>query len=275
MLTMAGQIYNIMYQPPQVPATPSGETGVCNTETTSYTITAVPTANEYIWQLTPANSGTLTANGTQAQIVWNQLFTGVAKLSVSAVNECGSSPVSPQLSVTVSGIPTPEISGLNKLCINTTAAYFSSGAANSSYTWSVTGGEITSGAGTNYVTINWSSSGQGIVKLTETSAQGCTGNAADFFVEVSLCTDVETNLNNGGLSVFPNPASSLLQLELPASIEVYNLQVFSVTGDLVMNVAKPSGNYITLDVSNLANGVYSIKAVSTDFKLYSTKFIKK
>ncbi len=69
--------------------------------------------------------------------------------------------------------PTTAISGKDTLCTNSTTAYTTSGSAGSSYNWTVTGGTIKNGSGTDSITVNWGSSGSGKVKLTETNGSGC------------------------------------------------------------------------------------------------------
>jgi hypothetical protein len=54
-------------------------------------IDAVANADSYVWQLSPAEAGTISSNGTEATINWNNQFLGLAQVEVAAVNGCGQS----------------------------------------------------------------------------------------------------------------------------------------------------------------------------------------
>nr|NQU92215.1 hypothetical protein [Bacteroidota bacterium] len=54
---------------PEAPDTPSGLTDLCaDTEMTTYTISGVTYAEEYIWTITPEEAGTIAGNGTTADV---------------------------------------------------------------------------------------------------------------------------------------------------------------------------------------------------------------
>nr|MDQ3073252.1 hypothetical protein [Bacteroidota bacterium] len=60
------------------------------------------------------------------------------------------------------------------VCRNTTGhVYKVSFTAGHSYNWSVSGGTITSGQGTDSVRINWAGNGIGTVSIRETNVLGC------------------------------------------------------------------------------------------------------
>lgn len=73
--------------------------------------------------------------------------------------------------------PDPVVSGDSILCEKTkNKTYSVVNDTGSTFSWSVTGGTIASGAGTNAVTVDWGSSGSGIVSVTQKyKTTGCTG----------------------------------------------------------------------------------------------------
>jgi hypothetical protein len=75
------------------------------------------------------------------------------------------------LTITVNPLPTPVITGPAPVCqtIGTNYSTYSTPAvAGHTYTWTVTGGTIVSGQGTNSITVNWIIVGPGNVSVTET-----------------------------------------------------------------------------------------------------------
>jgi hypothetical protein len=82
--------------------------------------------------------------------------------------------------VTVNPIPTPVVTGPAPVCVSTTgntSAYTTPNVAGHTYNWTVVGGTITTGQGTNSITVNWTTVGAGSVSVTQTiAATGCNGN---------------------------------------------------------------------------------------------------
>lgn len=65
--------------------------------------------------------------------------------------------------------PTPIISGNNALCGNTTQTYSVATVAGDSYLWTVTGGTILSGQGTNSIQVQWNNGTAGTVTVEQTT----------------------------------------------------------------------------------------------------------
>jgi hypothetical protein len=79
---------------PGIPDRPGGPDSV-NLEVVSsseYTVNSVPGTVSYVWNLTPANAGTITGSDTVAQVSWDQAFIGMAHIKVKTINSCGESP---------------------------------------------------------------------------------------------------------------------------------------------------------------------------------------
>ncbi|WP_318640789.1 T9SS type A sorting domain-containing protein [Flavobacterium ardleyense] len=84
-------------------------------------------------------------------------------------------------------------------------------------------------------------------------------------LNVSGTTDALA-LNNNTLeqvSVYPNPTSGLVQVNLPSSVEIISVTVSDISGKQ-MN-ASISGN--TIDMSNFANGVYMVNVNTNEGNL--------
>ncbi|OWY24839.1 hypothetical protein C7N43_27915 [Sphingobacteriales bacterium UPWRP_1] len=64
-------------------------------------------------------------------------------------------------------IPAPVISGNNMACANQTYTYSTPAITGSTYNWTVTGGTIISGQGTNTITVQWNNGTAGTVQVQQ------------------------------------------------------------------------------------------------------------
>jgi hypothetical protein len=80
---------------------------------------------------------------------------------------------------------TSTITGSDSVCISVTGQTYSvTNTAGSSYLWTVSGGAITAGQGTNSITVDWGASGmEGSVSVTETNSCGG-GDLIDTVIEI-------------------------------------------------------------------------------------------
>jgi len=98
----------------EAPATPAGETVVCaNSAPNVYSIQPVPGATYYIWEVDPADAGTVDGWGSEVTVTWNPDFKGTANLRVCGMNQICLGPVSPDLTVNIYELPTAEMSFTN------------------------------------------------------------------------------------------------------------------------------------------------------------------
>jgi hypothetical protein len=78
------------------------------------------------------------------------------------------------ITVTILARPVPTITGPANICAGNTGIVYSTEAAMTGYTWTVTpGGNITAGWNTNSITVTWNTSGAQTVTVTYTGANGC------------------------------------------------------------------------------------------------------
>ncbi|MCX6284083.1 MAG: Omp28-related outer membrane protein [Bacteroidetes bacterium] len=92
--------------PPALPSSPSGPAAVCeNTNSSDYTIPAVPNATAYTWELSPGNAGILTNLGTSAFINWATGWSGTVTLRVAAITGSCQGPWSNSYTITVNPSP--------------------------------------------------------------------------------------------------------------------------------------------------------------------------
>jgi hypothetical protein len=216
-------------------------------------------------------------NGNQATVAWSSAYSGTATLAVSATNNCGSSALSPDLSITVNDTPEPLVSGPALVCILMDAQYETNAVTGSTYVWNVTGGNIVSGAGTSMVTVNWNTLGTGSVTVDEISAQNCTGTSAVFNVVVDPCTGREEFPATDLISVYPNPALGQISVTMnEASANNSFLRFFDVTGRLALELKPENGTKHVgfVDISNLKVGIYILRYVKDGRVVSQQKVVK-
>jgi hypothetical protein len=127
---------------PQQATVPVGETEVCESASAiQYSVDAVAFADNYFWQLQPEEAGTITANGTQAEITFNELWSGTAVLMVMGANECGEGEQSAPLEITVAPMPTtPALpTGATEICEGSTDVMYQTDGATvaDDYVWEI------------------------------------------------------------------------------------------------------------------------------------------
>ncbi|MFZ2906335.1 MAG: PKD domain-containing protein [Cyclobacteriaceae bacterium] len=148
--------------------TPSitGDNTVCaNVQDKTYT-TPLVGGHTYSWTVT---GGTIDGSSTGNSILvdWGVAGPGTIQLT-ETITASGCLITTPIFSVNINNIPTPVISGLNAVCANDAGVVYSTpNVPGNSYSWSVTGGTVASGAGTNSITVNWGPAGSGSITLTE------------------------------------------------------------------------------------------------------------
>jgi len=97
----------------------NGEISVCTDQTYSYSIAEVPYAQDYEWELTPADAGTLVPNDNEASLETADDWTGDFTLRVRATNMCGDGDWSDDFSGTLNQSPTAfNLEGGGGYCLN-------------------------------------------------------------------------------------------------------------------------------------------------------------
>ena len=92
----------------------------------------------------------------------------------------------------------------------TVQVYTYTATAGSTYEWTIVGGDILEGNGTNELSVVWNAGGAGSVCVTETNADGCSGEQECLIVDVNLSSVSE--MLDGTLELFPVPAVENLHL---------------------------------------------------------------
>lgn len=78
-------------------------------------------------------------------------------------------------------------------------------------------------------------------------------------------------LANGTFSIYPNPATNILNILNPENTILDGVSIIDITGKIIMH---QTGNTSQIDVQNLSPGIYFFLKISSEGKEYQHKFIK-
>jgi hypothetical protein len=216
-------------------------------------------------------------NITTAAIAWNVSFSGTASLAVQGANECGAGLLSPPLDILVNPAPTPVVSGSTSVCTGDEANYNAGYSTGSTYQWSVTGGTIISGQGSDVITVYWGGGpGTGEVVVNETTQDGCTAISTALEVAIEICPGILTE-----------PAEKFRVYPVPAKDEIYilagsagsaeaDITIYNQAGKLVyerLHAEVETGLPFRIDISQFESGAYTLQVISEE-EIYYRKIIK-
>ena len=169
-------VYPVTVNALPVPAI-AGPSNICSASTGNVYSTLAGMIN-YQWVVSAG--GTITAGGGAANntvtVTWNTPGAQTVSLNYHDANGCTA--LAPTVyNVTVNPLPIPTITGAASVCLNSTSTYTTE-AGMTNYSWAVTaGGVITSGAGTNSITINWTSTGLKTISVNYFNGFNCTAQS--------------------------------------------------------------------------------------------------
>jgi hypothetical protein len=163
---------NITTISPSLPSI-TGGTSVCVGSTSIFS-TAAGNSN-YLWNVT---GGTFTGTGNSISVTWNT--TGPQSITVGyTISGLCNVQIPTPFMVTVNPLPVPVITGPASACIGSTGNVYTTETGMTTYNWLVSaGGSVTSGLGTNSITVTWNSAGAQNVSVIYTNADGCTAAPA-------------------------------------------------------------------------------------------------
>jgi hypothetical protein len=121
------------------------------------------------------------------------------------------------------------------------------------YFWTVTGGRILSGQGTNSIVVEWDQDGIGSVVLNQYDTQ-C--SYYDTLSVNSLYTSVSVAADAGQLSAFPVPFTERLMVNWPQTLHPAAVVLYDIAGRIVLEQVVEAGLQAELNTADLAPGCY-------------------
>jgi len=113
------------------------------------------------------------------------------------------------------------------------------------------------------------------ITLTTTDAFGNVGEC-EFQSTVETTLGADTTPDYGSLTMYPNPASNVVNIGNPNLLEVTGISIYDIRGRLVQSESYSSAlNTYTLDVSKLSSAVYLVIINGKDGASTTKRLIKK
>jgi len=272
---MTGQVQVEMLFPPLEPGTPEGPDVICDDTISAYTSTGSNDADSYTWELSPEEAGTITSDGLDATVEWDSGFVGIASISLYGINDCGAGNSSAALEVSV-GNPHPEIAGESLVCDWSEEIYTVEEHEGSTYTWDVTGGNVTDGQGTSTITVAWSGEGEGTIVVEEETIDGCLGSSEILDIVIDDCTNIPENVDENAIQIYPNPAGDLITIAFKSNETVKGeLMITNQIGQIVFKQELSGNNKIAIDLTPLKSGAYIIRMKIDNGQTINKQFFKK
>lgn len=213
----------------------------------------------YQWTVT---NGVITAGqGTSnVTVLWGA--EGIGTLSVVETNADGCSGAPATIDVNVTCVTSATaISGPLGPNALTATTYTCDGDAGSTYQWSISNGVISSGQGTNTVTVLWAGTGLGNISVQETTNVNCIGNTISMDVVV-IPTGVE-ELESPIAAIYPNPAKDIVTIDFgkTSSVHGQSIKIVNSLGQVV-NSFNVTSQLVVVDVSTWASGTYLLSVLN-------------
>ena len=116
------------------------------------------------------------------------------------------------------------------------------------------------------------SSGSGTATIIVTAEDGIATETytINFTVEPSSVAGLVAQ----GVNVYPNPVNGNGVLHLDRAADIVSVKVYTAQGVLVKSISAENIDTISINVADLADGLYLLKAVKTDRSVLSGKFVK-
>jgi hypothetical protein len=205
----------------------------------------------YNWSVT---GGTIMAGtGTNSiTVTWNTA--GSQNVSLNYINTNNCTAASPTIkTVTVNPLPIPTISGSSSVCVNSSGNVYTTEYGMSGYNWVVTGGSVTSGSGTNSITVTWNTAGAQSVSVNYLNANNCTASSAT--VKPVTVNALPSPTITGSLSVCVNSTGNVYTTE--SGMSGYS---WTVTGGTITSGS--STNSITVTWNSAGSKTVSVNYIN-------------
>jgi hypothetical protein len=153
----------------------------------------------------------------------------------------------------------PVVSGNNDTAPAENTQYTVNTFPGATYTWTVTGGVIVSGQGSDTINVIWNDVQFGNVTVTQLSDSCELSDGITIFVNGVGIDEMET-----GISIYPNPA--LNEVNIQSNTAIGNWEIVDMSGRKI-SMGLENGNIVHLDVTDWSPGLYFVKTNKGIYKL--------
>lgn len=129
------------------------------------------------------------------------------------------------------------------------------------YNWTVTGGTIQSGQGTNQIDVIWSGNGTVEVDLTDGGCQG-----TDDLVVSAIATGLD-EVAGVSVSIYPNPSEGLFNLQV-GSTEAITVRIADVSGKIISAKQFAGASLYSFDLQAAPAGVYLMEVETANGRTF-------
>ena len=167
---------------------------------------------------------------------------------------------------------TVSVNGLQTVSVNQTGVTYSvTPTASTTYTWTVpAGANITSGQGTNQITVTFSTT-SGNVSVIET-ASTCKVGPLNLFVNVGGSSNInQVNYSQNEVLIYPNPSKGFINIQSEKIIQT--IKITNLLGEVVYSKQQIGVKESSIDVSSYSTGVFLIYIEAGDRAAICKKII--
>jgi uncharacterized protein (TIGR02145 family) len=173
-----GVSYSTIFVNPLPEPAISGRNLVCELQPSEKYSTPQITGNSYNWAVTGA-SAVINPNSSEVTVTWGPYTSSPGTLTVTEIiNATGCQKTTPPFQVTLQQRPIPNITGpVNFVCDQSGGHRYETEKNMTNYTWTVTGGTITSGGGlgNDFAIVTWNTPGVQTIEVNYLNALNCPG----------------------------------------------------------------------------------------------------
>lgn len=154
----------------------------------------------------------------------------------------------------------PDILGLSTVDPFTLQTYSVNQLAGVTYTWIVSGGNLLSGQGTNFIQVQWSDSPIAAVTLLIFYPNGCQ-SAVDLVVQIGM--HVSTFNSNMRWNAFPNPTAGIISIEMNENVAAKSILLTGITGEHLFEKQVNMSSF-QLNLEDYSAGIYLLQLRDTN-----------
>lgn len=164
------------------------------------------------------------------------------------------------LNLSVSQLSDLIINGSSQTEVGSTSNYSVSNSSGSSYQWQLNSlGSISSGQGSNSISILWDQDGAASVCVVETDQNGCEGQQFCFDVTIFESVNIDERHDFLNVEVYPNPFKNELYIDFSTQAN-RNISLIDLQGRVVYS-SQTSSEKVVIKREMLKSGSYVLKII--------------